>query len=97
MVLILNISYKLTKKVGITECLKRIYKTLKRCITHTCQAEVDVGIEHEFDTGSLPDRLINPGKYEPVLSTTEEHTAAEQTGNKEPRRLTPVYTYGSIN
>ena len=59
-------------------------------------------IDHEFDTGSLPDRLINPGEYEPVLPTTEEHTAAEQTGNnepvnKEPRRLTPVYTYGSIN
>ena len=52
MVVILNISYKLTKKVGITECLKRIYKTLKGCITHICQAEADVGIDHEFDTGS---------------------------------------------
>ena len=66
----------------------------------TSEAEADV--EAESDTGFLPDRLINKGEYEPVLLTTEEHTAAELTGNKEPdneepRRLTPVYTYGSIS
>ena len=65
----------------------------------TSQAEADV--ETESDTGSLPDRLINPGEYEPVLPTTEEHTA-ELTDNKEPvneepRMLIPVYMYGSIN
>ena len=67
---------------------------------HTSQAEADV--EAESDTDSLPDRLINPGEYEPVLPTTEEHTAAELTENKEPvseelRRLIPVYTYGSMH
>ena len=56
----------------------------------------------ESDTDSLPDRMIKPEEYEPVLPTTEEHTAAESTENKElvseePRRLTPVYTYGSIS
>ena len=66
--------------------------------THQCEADV----EAESDTGSLPDRLINPGEYEPVPPTTEEHTAAELTENKEqvneePRRLTSVYIYGSIN
>ena len=66
----------------------------------TSEAEVDV--EAESDHHSLPDRLINPGDYIPVLPTTEEHTAAELTedkepDNEEPRRLTPVYTYGSIN
>ena len=66
----------------------------------TSEAEADV--EAESDTGSLPDRLINPGEYEPLLPTTEELTAAELTEEKEqvgedPRRLTPVYTYGSIN
>ena len=50
----------------------------------------------ESDTDSLPDRLINPGEYEPMLPTTEEHSTAEPTEDKEPRRLTPVYTYGSI-
>ena len=67
---------------------------------HTGQTEADV--EAESDTGSLPDRLINPEEYEPVLPTTAEHTAADITedkepDNEEPRRLTPVYTYSSIN
>ena len=66
----------------------------------TSEAEADV--EAESDTGSLPDRLINPEEYEPVLPTTEEHTAAEHTEDnepvsEEPRRLTPAYTFGSIN
>ena len=64
----------------------------------TSEAEEDV--EAESDTGSLPDRLINPGEYEPVLPTTEEHTAAELTEDKsqvheERRRLMPLYTFGS--
>ena len=62
----------------------------------TSQAETDVEIES--DTSSLPDRLINPEEYEPVLPTSEEHAAAEPTEviSEDPRRLTPTYTYGSI-
>ena len=65
----------------------------------TSEAEADV--EAESDTGSLPDWLINPVEYEPLLTTTK-HTAAELTEDKEPvneelRRLIPVYTYGSIS
>ena len=41
----------------------------------TRQAEAYV--EAESGTGFLPDLLMNPGKYKPVLPTTEEHTAAE--------------------
>ena len=104
MVLIFYIFHKLAQKTGIAEYLKRKYKALKRCIEaarHTGQAEADV--EAQSDTDSLPDRLINPGEYEPVLPTTEEHAAADPTSeSKEPvteelRRLTPVYTYGSIS
>ena len=67
---------------------------------HTSEAEADV--EAGSDHDSLPDRLINPGDYKPVLPTTEEHKAAELTENKEPvneklKRLISVYTYGSIN
>ena len=58
--------------------------------------------QSESDTGSLPDRLINPGEYEPLQPTTKEHIAAEHTEdnesvNEEARRLISVYTYGSIN
>ena len=64
---------------------------------HESQAEADV----EAD-GSLPDRLIDPEEYEPVLCATVEHTATEPTESKEvinedPRRLIPAYTYGSIS
>ena len=67
---------------------------------HTSEAEADV--EAKSDTGSLPDRLINPAEYEPLLPTTGEHTVTEHTedqepDNEEPRKLTPVYTYGSIS
>ena len=101
MVLIFYICHKLGKKTGITQCLKRKYDNLRGCTRCTNQAETDV----EAGTGSLPDRLINPGDYEPVLiPTTEENIVAEpmRTESKEPvseeaRRLTPVYTYGSIN
>ena len=59
-------------------------------------SEAEAVLEAESDTGSLPDWLINPGEYEPVLPTREEHSTAEPVG-EEPRRLTSVYTYGSIN
>ena len=62
---------------------------------HTSQAEADV----EVDTDSLPDRLLNPERYEPVLLTTEEHetTESNEQASEDPKRLNPVYTYGSIS
>ena len=100
LILIFYIFCVLARKAGIIECLKRKYEILKRCIQairNTSQAETDT----EAD-GSLPDRLINPGAYELLPPTTEKHTAAEHTENEEPvnqdpKRLTPVYTYGSIS
>ena len=99
MVLILYICYMSAKKVGITRCLKRKYETLKRGVKATRRAETDV--EAEYDAGFLPDRLINPGEYEPMIVTSKEHTATDAENkepvNEESRRLTAVYTYGSIN
>ena len=100
MVLAFYICYVLATKAGITRCLERKYETLKRCVQatrHENQAETDL----EAD-GSLPDQLINPDEYEPVVLTTEEHRAAQPAENKEPvngdpRKLTPVCTYGSIS
>ena len=97
MVLIFYICHLLAKKAGITQYLRRKYKTFVQGIRDT-----ETDIEDESCTDSLPDRLINPGEYEPLLPTTEEHTAAEFTVNKEavneePRRLIPAYTYSSFN
>ena len=102
MALIFYICYMLPKKAGITQCLKRKYKSLKACVQatrHISQAEDNM--DADSDTNSLPDRVINPGEYEQLSPTTKEHTAAEPTENRMPpngelRCLTPVYTYGSI-
>ena len=62
---------------------KKDVQIFKRCVhatRHTSEVEKDV--EAESDTGPLPDRLIDPGGYEPVLPATEEHTAAELTETK---------------
>ena len=97
MVLIFYICYVLAKKAGITQCLKKKYRTLKtyNMLTGKRTGQNEMEVEAESDTGSLPDRLINPGEYEPVLEFGE-NTAAEPIEDKEQRRLTPVYTYGSI-
>ena len=45
----------------------------------SCQSHISswADVETESDTESLPDRLINPGEYEPMVPTAEEHTAAD--------------------
>ena len=55
-------------KIGIIQCLKRKYETMKICVQATRPtSEAEADVEAESDTGSLPDRLINPGEYEPLL------------------------------
>ena len=103
MVLMFYICYLLAEKSGIIQWQKRKYEKLRRCMQatrFTSQAKTDV--EAQSVTNSWPDRLINPEQYELLLSTTEEHKTAEptenkQSANKEPKRLIPVYTYGSFN
>ena len=99
MVLILYLCHKFAKKTGITQCLKTKYGNLKRCVSanrHTIQVQADR--EAEFNTESLPDRIINPGEYDPMLSVAVERSVAEPNEDKESgARLFPVYTYGSIN
>ena len=59
MVLILFLCHKFAKKTGITHCLKTKYGDLKRCVSanrHTIQVQADR--EAEFNTDSLPDRII---------------------------------------
>ena len=103
LVLILYICSKLAKKLGITEFLKRKGRFLYRCVLATRYArQYEADVETDSVTNSLPDRLVNPGEYEPVQSTTEEHTDYKGTinndlVNKEPNIMNPVYTYGSIS
>jgi len=89
------LAFQLADVTGITQCLKRKYTALK---IHISQADAEV--ESESDTDSLPDRVINPNEYEPLSHTEQEHRVTEPTESneavdEEPRRLIPVYTYGS--
>ena len=88
------ICHRLGKKAGITKWLKRKYRALKRCVL----AQTEGDVEAESDTGFLPDRLINPREYEPVLPTIE-HTPTDSTNSEEPdpRWLTQMHNYGSTN
>ena len=81
MVLILYVCYVLAMKAGITQYLKRI---LKRCVQAIRLAQKDM--EAQSDTDSLPDRLINPGEYEPLPPTAATPISFEPTDseNKEP-------------
>ena len=82
------LTFQLAKVTGIVRYLKKC-AALRKCIIRDGEREM------ESDTDSLPDRLINPGEYEPVPQIAHEHTvAAEPKGsNGESNRLIPVYTY----
>ena len=42
--------------------------------------------EAEHDTGSLPDWLINPGEYEPVVLTTEHRAVLAHRHNQRSKK-----------
>ena len=74
-ILIFYIFHKLVKKIDITHCLKKEIETLKRCMQATRPtSEAEKDVETQSDSGSLPDRLINPGENKPVLPTTCRRT-----------------------
>ena len=87
-------AFQLANVTGITQYLNRKCQALKITIRnlHT-EAEV------RSPTGSLPDQLINPEEYEQQFHTPQKDVTGEPTeeANEGQRRLTPVYTYGSIN
>ena len=87
------LAFQLASVSGITQCLKR------KCAAVPIRSlQADVHVEPP-DNDCLPDRLINPEEYEQLSYTPQRHVTAEPTegANEVQRRLTPVYTYGSIN
>ena len=96
------LAFQLADVTGITQCLQKKYRDLKRhrmANRHLGQAEAEV--ESGSDTDSLPDRLINPNQYELLPHTAQEHRVSDpaennEAVNEEPRRLITVDTYSSI-
>ena len=89
--------FQLVNVTGITLYLKKKCAAVASRNVHRVQAEV----EPTWDNSSLPDRLINPGEYEPPFYSQHRYATAEpQEGemvNDTQKRLYPAYTYGSIN
>ena len=97
-VLLSYICYKLAEKAGLIFYLKTKYHVLKQLIATVRHASHQVDIEEEPDNDPFPDRLQNPEEYGPDAqehNTSEPLQSTEST--REPRGLTPVYTYGAIN
>ena len=84
--------FQLSNVTGITQCLKRKCTALKGGIIPIRDREIEI----DSDTDSLPDGLINPGEYEPLLQTAAVPTESNNEGPNL-RRLIPAYTYSSIN
>ena len=87
---------QLSNVTGITPYLKQKCAALKARIQNLHQPKFEV----TFPTDLLPDRLVNPGEYEWPFHTPQGHTIVESTDeltDEAQERLTPVYTYGSIN
>ena len=96
-VLLSYICYKLAEKAGLIFYLKTKYHVMKQLIATVRHPSHQVGVEERPDNDPFPDRLQNPEEYGPDAQehiTSEPMQSTEST--REPRRLTPVYTYGSI-
>ena len=89
-VLLSYICYKLAEKAGLIFYLKTKYHVMKQLIATVRHASHQVDIEEGPDNDPFPDRLQNPEH-----TTSEPMQSTEST--REPRRLTHVYIYGSIN
>ena len=79
---------------------RRLVKYITVKITNLKTNARDQNTEQQIPD-SLPDRLVNPDEYRPLLPVEGDPELAHQqdsteSGNHE-RCITPVYTYGSVN
>ena len=87
-----NLVFQVAKVTGIAQYLRM--KCAAARVAHHAEVEVE-----PQDIGSLPDRLVNPGEYQPEFNSPKGHTTAEpmEMVNEAQRLLIPAYTYGSVN
>ena len=71
-ILCTGVCYHLVKKTGLVQNLEE--KSKKICLYFNPANQVETIVEVQSVTDSLPDRLIHPAEYEPMLLTSKEHT-----------------------
>ena len=86
------LTFQLLNVTGIAQYLKR------KCTAVSIRNVLHVGAEMKFPTDTLPDRLVNPGEYEPPFHTSQQHATAEPTEEEQLINETQrLIAYGSNN
>ena len=94
--LMLYILYIILKKTKILQCLKRKYQCLLSMFCLNKHPLVEANNDHDgHDTDSLPDRLVNPNEYEPLIPAVN-HQGTENDSDTAQTRVTPMNTYGIV-
>jgi len=92
--LTLYILYIISKKIQILQYLKRKCQCLSSAV-HWDKHSLNAA-NNELDTDSLPDRLVNPDEYEPLIPAVN-HSEHQSESHTVQARVTPMNTYGFID
>ena len=95
-VLVVYILYSILKKFRILQCLNRKCRYILGMVCWNKYSLTDNRGYSGLDTDSLPDRLVNPDEYEPLIPAVnhrEHHTESFAV----PARVTPMNTYGIVD
>jgi len=83
--------YHLANVTGVIQFL------IKKCTTETTRNRDQAEAEVKPSDDHLPDRLVNPGEYEPVERATADPAEEKDLLDEEQKKLLPVYNYGTMN
>ena len=96
---VLYILYTISKKIRILECLKRKWQCLMSivCWNKPSLDDGNHGHNHGYrvDTDSLPDRLVNPDEYEPLVPAVNPEIVTSEQCNSCDHEFTHVHTSNS--
>ena len=94
--LVLYVLYVILKKTKTLQYLKRKYQCLLSVIS--LKKHSFAGANNDdggHDTDSLPDRLVNPDEYEPLIPTVNQR-GTDSDSDAVQARVTPMNTYGIV-
>ena len=97
--LVLYILYIISKKIRVLEHLKGKCQCL---LSRVCWNRYPLARDNNngcgHDTDSLPDRLVNPDEYEPLIPTVNQQgtETLQSESHAIQARVTPVNTYGAV-
>ena len=94
--LMLYILYIILKKTKVLHCLKKKYQCMLSMFCLNKHPLVEANSDRDgHDTDSLPDRLVNPNEYEPLIPAVN-HQGTENDSDTAQTRVTPMNTYGIV-